>query len=131
VIRPKATADSPEVPQAAIEVTKLDVPSSRGVRYVEGSWRITIKGPTGPQETTLVLAARDGTFVGEQSGQGVTSPITDVVVNGNELSWVNHVTKPIKMKVQFMGVVDGTSISGKVKAGFFGSFPFVGTKLAK
>jgi hypothetical protein len=41
---------------------------------------------------------------------------------------VNHTTKPMKLKVEFAGVVDGTQMSGKVKTGLMGSFPFTGAK---
>jgi len=96
---------------------------------VEGRWKVTIKSPTGPMATELVLAQVDGTLTGTQSGQGMSSPISEAKLDGDKLSWVNHVTKPMKMKLEFSGVVEGgQKISGKVKAGFVGSFPFTGVK---
>ena len=64
-----------------------------------------------------------------QSAQGQSSPVSDVTINGNTIRWVNHVTKPIKMKVEFTATLDGARMSGKCKAGFFGSYPFTGDKL--
>jgi hypothetical protein len=95
---------------------------------VEGTWILTIKSPTGPIPTTLVIERSDTGLTGSQSGQGTTSPITDVKVDGNKIFWVNHVTKPMKMKLECTGVIDGKNISGKVKAGFMGSYPFSGSK---
>src|SRR5205823_77967 len=96
---------------------------------LEGTWNLVVKGPTGPQPTVLVLERTGDTFTGTQSGQGNTSTVTDVQVDGNKVSWVNHVTKPIKLKATFTGEITGDSMSGKVKAGFFGSFPFSATKV--
>jgi hypothetical protein len=41
---------------------------------------------------------------------------------------VNNTTKPMKLKVEFTGEVNGDQMSGKVKTGFMGTFPFTGTK---
>ena len=95
---------------------------------VEGKWKVTIKSPTGPMATELMLAQVDGALTGTQSGQGMTSQISEAKLDGNKLSWINHVTKPMKMKLEFSGVIDGGQMSGKVKAGFVGSFSFTGVK---
>jgi hypothetical protein len=95
---------------------------------LEGTWNISIKSPTGPMDTTLLLERRGDALTGSQSGQGLTSPISDVKLEGNKLSWTNHVTKPMKMKLECSGVIDGRNISGKVKAGFMGTYPFTGSK---
>jgi len=76
----------------------------------------------------LELAQVDGVLTGTQSGQGQSSPISEAKFEGNKLFWVNHVTKPMKMKLEFSGVIDGSQLTGKVKAGFVGSFPFTGVK---
>lgn len=103
--------------------------SSAPADGVAGQWRVVIKGPTGPQETLLSLVETDGILSGEQSGDGQSSPITDAKLEGNVLSWVNHVTKPMKLKVKFHGTITGNQITGKVKAGFMGSYPFTGSRL--
>jgi 2,4-diaminopentanoate dehydrogenase len=95
---------------------------------VDGTWMLTIKSPTGPIETILVIARSEVGFTGTQSGQGVSSPISDVKLEGNKLAWTNYVTKPMKMKLECAGVIDGKNISGKVKAGFMGSYPFSGSR---
>ena len=95
---------------------------------VEGKWKVTIKGPTGPQATILVLERAGEALTGTQSGQGSVSEISEAKFEGSNLFWVNHVTKPMKMKLEFSAVVDGNQMSGKVKAGFMGSYPFTGVK---
>jgi cytochrome P450 len=95
---------------------------------LEGTWNLSVKGPTGPQPTVLVLSRNGDVYTGTQSGQGATSVITDFRREGNKVSWINHVTTPLKMKVEFNGEVNGFSMSGKVKAGFMGKYPFSGVK---
>jgi cytochrome P450 len=95
---------------------------------VEGKWTLMIKGPTGELPTTLVLERVNGVLTGSQTGQGVTSPISDAKHEGNQLTWTQHVTKPMKLKVDFTGEINGRQIAGKMKAGFMGSYKFTGTK---
>lgn len=95
---------------------------------LEGTWNLVVKGPTGPQPTVLVMERAGNTLTGTQSGQGSSTSVTDVTVDGNKVSWVNHVTRPIKLKVTFTGEITGNTMSGKCKAGFMGSYPFTATK---
>jgi len=99
------------------------------VSSVEGEWTVTIKGPTGPQATTLVLERIDGRLTGTQSGEGTTTPINEARFEGGRIFWANQITKPMKLKLEFSGTVDGASMSGKVKTGFMGSFPFTAVKV--
>ena len=95
---------------------------------LEGKWNLVVKGPTGAEPTVLVIERKDGVLTGTQTGQGTTSAVTEVTVNGNQVSWINHVTKPLKLKVTFTGEIQGNTMSGKCKAGFVGSFKFTAVK---
>jgi len=96
---------------------------------VAGSWKVTINGPTGPMATTLVLESVDNVLTGTQSGQGATSQISEAKLDGSNIYWVNHVTKPMKLKLEFSGTVDGDQMKGKVKAGPMGSYPFTAARM--
>jgi cytochrome P450 len=95
---------------------------------LDGKWNLVVKGPTGAQPTVLVIERAGDKLTGTQSGQGSSTAVTDVTVDGNKVSWVNHVTRPIKLKVTFTGEIAGNSMSGKCKAGFMGSYPFTAVK---
>jgi len=95
---------------------------------VAGTWKVTIKSPTGPMGTVLELSNENGTLSGSQSGQGSSTPIADGKFDGMKISWVNNITKPMKMKVEFSGTVDGNTMTGKAKAGLMGSFPFTAVR---
>ncbi len=95
---------------------------------LEGSWKLVVKSPAGAQHTVLVIQRENGTLGGTQTGQGTSTAVSDVKVDGNKVSWVNHVTKPLKIKVTFTGEISGNTMRGKVKAGFMGSFSFSAVK---
>lgn len=95
---------------------------------VAGKWNVTIKAPTGPQATVLELKETDGKITGQQTGQGTTTEITEAKLEAGKLSWIQHITKPMKMKLQFNATVEGAQMTGKVKAGFMGSYSFTATK---
>lgn len=120
-------AESKRVSVPASKATPVAAASTENAS-LEGTWKLVVKGPTGPQPTVLVLERAGDTITGTQSGQGSATPVTDVRVDGCKVSWVNHVTTPIKLKVTFTGEISGNSMSGKCKPGFLGSFPFTATK---
>lgn len=117
---PKKAAEPAAAPAAAVAVAK-DEP-------LEGTWNLVVKGPTGPQPTVLVIQRAGSTVTGTQSGQGSTSQVTEVQIAGNKVSWVNHVTSPMKLKVTFTGEIAGNKMTGKCKVGFMGSYSFTAVK---
>ncbi len=95
---------------------------------VAGKWKLIVKGPTGPMASILELTEVDGVLSGTQSGQGSSSELTEGKVAGNDIYWVNYTLKPMKMKLEFTGRVDGDTLTGKVKAGFMGKYDFIGKR---
>jgi len=93
---------------------------------VDGTWNITVNSPMGPQPSTLTLKAEGAALTGSQSAQGNTQAIANGKVDGDAVSWSNSITTPFPMTLEFSGKVEGDKISGSVKAGAFGSFPFSG-----
>lgn len=129
VLRPKALKASVTPLVEAPEPSVQWAPSSTdAATSIEGKWHVTVKGPTGPQATELLIQRVDGKLSGTQSGQGMTSPIVDLTLDGSKIRWVNHVTKPMKLKVEFTGDIQGSTMTGKCKAGFMGSYKFTAIK---
>lgn len=96
---------------------------------LEGRWSLTLKAPTGKQTSVLVVERSGDAFTGSQVGsQGAPTEITDVVIDGAKVSWVNNVTKPMTLKVVFTGEIEGNNMSGKAKIGFMGTYPFTAVK---
>jgi cytochrome P450 len=117
----KRVVSAPAKPEPVAAATPVNA-------TLDGTWNLVVKGPTGPQPTVLALERDGDKLVGTQSGQGSSTSVTDVLVDGSKVSWVNHVTRPIKLKVTFTGEIVGNTMSGKCKAGFMGSYPFTATK---
>ncbi|NGY03958.1 cytochrome P450 [Solimonas terrae] len=118
-------------PKGAVAPKRAAAPEpevASGPVPLEGKWNVVVKGPTGPQPAVLTLARSGDSFTGEQTGDGSTSQIQDFSYDGKQIYWVNRITKPMKLKVEFKGEINGNVITGKAKAGFMGSYPFTATK---
>jgi hypothetical protein len=95
---------------------------------VDGTYNIVINSPMGAQKVTLTLKADGNTLTGSQAGAQGSMDISEGKVDGNNVSWSANITSPMPMKLETTGTVDGDKISGNVKAGAFGSFPFSGQR---
>jgi hypothetical protein len=111
-------------------MTDKDSNSAGASVAIDGVWTVTIHGPTGPQETSLELNTTGGVLGGTQSSLGQVETINEITFDSTtgELVWVNKIKKPLPLTLKFQGVVEGKTMSGKVSAGFMGSFPFTGVK---
>jgi len=95
---------------------------------VDGKWNITINSPMGAQQAELNLTSAGGALTGTQAGRQGSMDIANGKVDGNNVSWAVSITSPMPMTLEHSGTVDGDKISGNVKAGAFGSFPFSGMR---
>jgi len=97
---------------------------------VDGKWEIVINSPLGAQKAQLDLKTDGGTLSGSQQAAQGSGPLENGKVDGNTVSWSAKISSPMPMTLDFTGTVDGDTLSGSVKAGSFGSFPFNGTRVA-
>src|SRR5258706_5246303 len=97
---------------------------------VDGKWEIVINSPLGAQKATLDITTDGNTLTGTQTAQQGSGPLENGKVDGNGLSWSAKITTPLPLTLDFTGTVEGDKLSGSVKAGSFGSFPFSGTRTA-
>jgi hypothetical protein len=97
---------------------------------VDGKWEITINSPMGAQKATLDLATSGNALTGTQQAAQGSGPLENGKVEGDAVSWSAKITSPMPLTLDFTGTVDGDKLSGSVKAGAFGSFPFSGNRLA-
>lgn len=97
---------------------------------ITGHWKLSITSPMGTQESELKVEGEGSSLRGTQSADGVEGEIFDGSIDGNTVSWSVKVNQPLPMTLTFSGSFDASSMSGNVKAGMFGSFPFSGTRIA-
>jgi hypothetical protein len=96
-----------------------------------GTWNMTIDTPLGKQHATLELTENgDGTWKGtsHSNDSGETSDLNDISVNGNDVSWQQAVTKPMKLNLKVSITIDGNTLSGKAKAGMFPAVKMTGER---
>ncbi len=112
--------------KALLEAESLTV--NRTPESIAGSWIITIKSPTGSEQTELHVTQNEHGLSAIQTGDGTTTQVTDITYKNGQLEWLNQTQKPFKMKLKFTAAVNGDTFEGKVKVGFIGSFPLRGEK---
>lgn len=93
-----------------------------------GTWDIRIKTPIGDQLAQIsVVPDGMGGFSGNVSGDPGSMPISGKI-DGNRLNWDMKTTKPMPLDLNCYADVEGDTMSGGVKAGFFGTMPLTGTR---
>ena len=97
---------------------------------VDGKWEIVINSPLGAQKAVLDMASNGNSLTGTQTAQPGSGPLEDGKIDGNNVSWSAKITSPLPLTLDFAGTVEGDKLSGSVKAGSFGSFPFSGSRTA-
>lgn len=76
---------------------------------MEGLWKLTWKGPFGYTYEELEIRKVGETYLGRLA----TRNLTDLVIDGNELSFSVDAVVPIgKIQMQFSGARDGDALSG-------------------
>ena len=94
----------------------------------DGTWKLTLQTPMGDRQATLAITTSGNRLTGQQSAEGNTQDIFDGSVTGKTLSWKVSITDPMPMTLEFNGTVEDNTLSGSMKAGAFGSWPFTGQR---
>lgn len=88
---------------------------------IAGTWDVTIKTPIGSLAVVYLFTDRDGTMTATATGRGETVPLSDIAITeaevGQEVSWRQSVTKPMRLNLDFNVVVDGDRFTGHSRAG--------------
>jgi hypothetical protein len=94
---------------------------------IVGMWNVSIATPMGAQAISLE-------FTDEQTGvarRGADSvPLQDVSVSGDTATFSVALTQPIRVTGQCTIEVDGDTVTGTARAGFFGTFALTGSRAA-
>jgi hypothetical protein len=97
---------------------------------IDGKWNIVVKSPMGDQKSVVTFKADGNTLTGSGEAQGNSQAIQDGKIDGANISWKVSITTPFPMTLEFAGTYSADAMSGKVKAGNFGSFDWSGTRAA-
>jgi len=99
------------------------------VSGVDGKWNCTVMSPMGEQDFVLTVTSNGDSFTGSAEGNIGSKDIPEGLVDGNALSWTMEISKPMPVTLTCKATVEGDTLTGKVKAGIFGSFPIRGTRV--
>lgn len=95
---------------------------------IDGSWKMVLSTPMGPQEMTGNFVTNGEELSGEllspEGSQGFTGTVA-----GNRLLFDLKVEKPMKITLKYDITIEGDKLSGKVKMGFFGNAKLTGERL--
>jgi len=99
---------------------------------IAGVWHLVIGTPIGTQrvEVTLTCTAGntwEGRAVDAVRG-GDAIPLTDIAVDGDQVSWRQSITKPLRLNLVFTLTVDGDTLNGTAKAGRLPASTVTGTR---
>jgi hypothetical protein len=95
---------------------------------VTGTWKMAVETPAGTGEPTFMLKQEGETVTGTYKGPLGEAPVTGTM-RGNELTMGYAISASgMELEVQYIGIVAGNSISGKVSLGAMGDGTFKGIK---
>jgi hypothetical protein len=93
-----------------------------------GSWNVTIETLVGKIEAVFDISENDGSVQGVASTDKDSAVFYDVVADGNQLTWLQDVTTPMKLTLKMAVTVDGDTMTGTSKAGIFPASKLQGTR---
>ncbi|RSO41106.1 hypothetical protein DMH15_13685 [Streptomyces sp. WAC 06725] len=84
---------------------------------IEGTWDLSMSTPIGKIKAVAEFRREDGVLVGTAHGTGEEVPLSEVVLDGDRLTWKQSITQPMRLNLAFAVTVDGDTLTGTSKAG--------------
>ncbi|PRY45249.1 hypothetical protein [Umezawaea tangerina] len=98
----------------------------------EGTWELVIDTPIGKQRAELLLSTVDGVLRGvardPKHGEEIT--LTDLVLDGDRLTWAQSITRPMRLNLTFDVTLEGDAMAGRSKAGRLPASKVTGRRVA-
>lgn len=123
----RARSEEP-VPPPAPETAPAAVPLSPGGGGIDGEWKMVMNTPMGAQEMTGRFETDGASLTGYLEAPEGRQDISGTA-EGNRLKFAMEIAQPMKMTLKYDLVVEGDTISGKVKLGMFGSAKLTGERV--
>src|SRR5262245_27737450 len=93
-----------------------------------GAWELTIDTPQGPNTSTLTLKLDGDKLTGDLASQLGSSPVTGTFSAGTVAVTANIDIQGTSLQLGINGKVEADKMTGEVKFGDFGAFPFTATR---
>ncbi|MBE1488435.1 hypothetical protein [Plantactinospora soyae] len=99
---------------------------------IVGIWDLTLKTPIGSLAVVYTFTDTAGTVAGTAEGSGETVPLTDIAstatADGQQVTWRQSVTRPLRLNLDFDVTVVGDTLSGRSRAGRLPASSVSGTR---
>jgi hypothetical protein len=88
---------------------------------IVGDWIVTIRTPVGSLHVVYGFQEDAGRITGRAAGKHEVVELTDVAVidvdGDTQVSWRQTITKPMRLKLEFVVRMDGDRLTGHSRAG--------------
>ena len=91
---------------------------------VAGAWELTVDSPQGANASTLTLKQDGDKLTGELASAMGSTPVTGTFSAGSVAITANLDVQGTSLQLGISGKVDADTMTGSVKVGDFGEFPF-------
>ena len=96
---------------------------------IDGKWAVEAKAPIGSQNLQITFASDGDSLTGKVSGPNGVAELANGKIDGSNLSWDVKVANPVPVTVNFQVEIDGDSMSGTFKVGFFANGTVTGSRM--
>ena len=94
-----------------------------------GTWDVRIRTPIGSIEVVYTFTDTGGGRVkGTARSKQETVEVQDVVIDGQRITWRQTITRPLRLNLDFVVVVDDTELAGHSRAGRLPRSTVTGTR---
>ena len=93
-----------------------------------GLWDVTLATPIGKMAVVLDISDGDGVIRGTAATADETVDFIDALADGNQLTWTQNVTTPMKLTLKFDVTVEGDEMTGGAKVGFMPASTLTGSR---
>lgn len=94
-----------------------------------GTWDVILDTPIGKMAVVFEIAEANGVITGIARSDAESVAFDDAIAEGNQLTWKQAVTTPMRLTLKFDVVVDGDTMTGTSKAGILPSSKVHGNRV--
>ncbi len=84
---------------------------------ITGDWDVRIKTPIGSMEVRYTFTEHDGVLSGSAAGKHETVALSDIVADGEHVTWRQSITRPMRLHLEFDVHLDADRFAGHSRAG--------------
>lgn len=96
-----------------------------------GTWNVTLDTLIGKMEVVFEITEDNGVLSGVATSDAEAVAFANIVANGDQLTWSQDVTTPMKLTLKFDVNVDGDVMTGTSKPGIFPASKVNGLRVAQ